>query len=124
MAVTDYRGFTTTNPQTGIQFTKVTDSSSDWSSVSNNTYFFDKTDQLVYFKNNEGIVINLFTIGLSYTRRHQTTTNYDYLGYATEGTSESSVGWILTRLTLDSSGVSSVMHASDSWDNRVTATYS
>ena len=61
---------------------------------------------------------------VSYTRRHQTTTNYDYLGYAIDGTAESSSGWTLTRLTLDSSGVSSVMHANDSWDNRVTATYS
>jgi hypothetical protein len=68
-------------------------------------------------------VVNPFAPSLSYIRRHQTTTNYDYLGYAVDGTSESSVGWTLTRLTLDSSGVSAVMTASDSWNNRVTATY-
>lgn len=61
---------------------------------------------------------------ISYTRRHETTAQYDYLGFAPADTSESATIWVLTRLTLDSSGVSAVMHAADSWDNRVTATYS
>ena len=61
--------------------------------------------------------------GVNNIRRHQTTTNYDYLGYAEAGTLESDSTWNLTRLTLDSSGISAVMTATDSWDNRVTATY-
>ena len=61
---------------------------------------------------------------VSYVRRHETTTAYDYLGFAIDGTSESATTWELTRLTLNSSGVSAVMHATDSWANRVTATYS
>jgi hypothetical protein len=64
------------------------------------------------------------TAGRSYIRRHETTAAYDYLGYALDGTSESTTTWTLTRLTLDSSGTSAVMRATDSWTNRVTATYS
>jgi hypothetical protein len=60
---------------------------------------------------------------VTYTRRHETTSSYDYLGYAVTGTTESATSWNLTRLTLDSSGVSAAMTATDSWDNRVTATY-
>jgi hypothetical protein len=60
MAVTDYSGLTITNPQTGIQFTKVTDSSADWASVANDVYFYDNADKLIYYKNAAGSVINLF----------------------------------------------------------------
>ena len=63
-------------------------------------------------------------VAVALIRRHEITNDYDYLGYAPTGTSESSVGWALTRLTLGSSGISAVMHASNSWTNRVTATYS
>lgn len=68
MAVTDYSGLTINNPQTGIQFTKVTDSSADWASVANNTYFYDKSDNNVHYKNASGTVVNLyvaFDYGLS-----------------------------------------------------------
>ena len=63
MAVTDYSGLTITSPQTGIQFTKVTDSSADWTSVSNSTYFYDKTDKLVHYKDSTGTVLELFATG-------------------------------------------------------------
>ena len=46
--------------QKGIDYTKVTDSSSDWSSIPNLTYFFDKTDKMVHYKNASGTVLNLF----------------------------------------------------------------
>jgi len=68
-------------------------------------------------------VVSWGNSGATNIRRHQTTANYDYLGYAVEGTLESDPDWNLTRLTLDSSGVSAVMTATDSWNNRVTATY-
>lgn len=123
MAVTDYSGLTITSPQTGIQFTKVTDSSSDWPSIANSTYFYDKTNKLVYFKNSGGTVVSPYDGGSDYIRRHETTANYDYLGYALVGTSESATTWNLTRLTLDSSGTSAVMRAIGSWTNRATATY-
>ena len=63
MAVTDYSGLTITSPQTGIQFTKVTDSSADWASVGNSIYFYDKTDMLVHYKNSAGTVVELFSTG-------------------------------------------------------------
>lgn len=60
MAVTNYSGLTITQPQVGIQFTKVTDSSSDWSSVSNSTYFYDKGSSIVKYKDSVGNVIDIF----------------------------------------------------------------
>lgn len=63
MAVSDYSGLTITSPQTGIQFTKVTDSSADWASVANDVYFYDKTDKLIHYKNATGTVVELFSTG-------------------------------------------------------------
>lgn len=60
MAVSDYSGLTITNPQVGIQITKVTDSSTDWTSVANDVYFYDKTNKMVYYKNPGGIIIYPF----------------------------------------------------------------
>ena len=61
MAVTNYSGLTISNPQLGIQFTKVTDSSSDWSGITNSTYFYDKTDNLIHYKNSSGTVLEIFS---------------------------------------------------------------
>lgn len=72
---------------------------------------------------NGNSLIGAGNIVTTYIRRHETTTSYDYLGYALAGTDESSATWNLTRLTLTSSGISAVMTAVDSWNNRVTATY-
>lgn len=73
---------------------------------------------------NSNSLIGLGNIVTTYIRRHETTSTYDYLGFALAGTSESTATWTLTRLTLSSSGISAVMHATDSWNNRTTATYS
>lgn len=113
----------TGTPVAGNKYSVTTASSADWASISNSTYFFDLTDKIVYYKNSGGIVVSPYDGGSDYIRRHETTTNYDYLGYALVGTSESATTWKLTRLTLDSSGTSAVMRATDSWVNRVTATY-
>jgi hypothetical protein len=72
---------------------------------------------------NGNSLIGSGNIVTTYIRRHQTTSSYDYLGYALSGTAESATTWNLTRLTLDSSGTSAVMTATDSWNNRLTATY-
>jgi hypothetical protein len=61
MAVSNFSGLTISNPQVGIQITKVTDSSADWPSVANSTYFYDKTDTLVHYKNSSGTVLELFS---------------------------------------------------------------
>lgn len=67
MAVTNFSGLTINSAQTGIQFTKVTDSSADWSSVSDSTYFYDKADKLVHYKDSTGTVQELFSSGGSIT---------------------------------------------------------
>lgn len=43
-----------------VNYTYVTDSSSDWSSVPNSTYFYDKTDKLVHYKDSTGVVQEVF----------------------------------------------------------------
>ena len=95
--------------------------------ANNDSLIYDSASQL--WKNqalktiNGSSIIGSGNIVTTYIRRHETTSSYDYLGYALSGTSESSATWTLTRLTLSSSGISAVMHASDSWNNRLTATY-
>ena len=51
------------NQTSGVKYTVITDSSSDWGSVSNDTYFFDKANQLPYYKNGSGTVISIFESG-------------------------------------------------------------
>ncbi|CAB4158353.1 hypothetical protein UFOVP699_3 [uncultured Caudovirales phage] len=65
MAITDFSGLTINNPQTGIQFTKVTDTRADWPSVANDTYFYDKANELTYYKNAGGIIIDPFELPMS-----------------------------------------------------------
>ncbi len=60
MALTDFSGLTINSAQTGIQFTKVTDTSADWSSVASSTYFYDKAAKLVYYKDANGVVQNAY----------------------------------------------------------------
>jgi hypothetical protein len=56
MAITTVTG----RPSGPIKYTKITDSSADWASVANNTYFYDKAEQLVHYKDNSGAVLSLF----------------------------------------------------------------
>lgn len=60
MAVNNYTGLTISNPTTGIQITKVTDTSVDFLDVANSTYFYDLESKLVYFKDAYGVVQNVF----------------------------------------------------------------
>lgn len=63
------------NPVVGAKYSVTTASSADWTSVSNSTYFFDLTDQLVYYKNSSGAVVNPFAGGgLTYFTEAQNTT--------------------------------------------------
>jgi hypothetical protein len=58
MAVTTLNlGYT---PEKGVNYTVTTDSSLDWSGVSNSTYFYDKTIKLPYYKDSSGNVIGAF----------------------------------------------------------------
>ena len=49
----------------GINYTHVTDSSADWSSptLPNNTYFYDKVDKLVHYKDSTGVILEIFANG-------------------------------------------------------------
>jgi hypothetical protein len=89
--------------------------------------FNGKQDLLVSSVNiqtiNGNSILGSGNIVTTYIRRHETTATYDYLGFAPTGTAESTATWTLTRLTLSNTGTSAVMHATDSWNNRVTATY-
>ena len=65
MAVSNPSGLTINQVYTGIQYSKVTDSSSDWASVANDTYFYDKTDKIIYYKNTQGTILSIFSLGLN-----------------------------------------------------------
>lgn len=56
MAVTSV----TTRMAAGINYTVVTDTSADWSSVGNSTYFYDKATKIVYYKDANGVVQNTY----------------------------------------------------------------
>jgi hypothetical protein len=95
--------------------------------ANNDALIYDSTASL--WKNqalktlNGSSLIGSGNIVTTYIRRHETSATYDYLGFAPTGTAESTTTWTLTRLTLSNTGTSAVMHATDSWNNRVTATY-
>ena len=59
-----------------VNYTVVTDTSADWPSVANNTYFYDKVDKLVHYKSSSGIVLEVFTpiSGYTLTLGHATNT--------------------------------------------------
>ena len=65
MAVSNYSGLTINQPIRGIQFTKVTDTSADWASVANDTYFYDKGDKLIHYKDPLGNVLEIFFLGMN-----------------------------------------------------------
>ena len=51
------------NQTAGVPYTVITDSSVDWSGVTNSIYFFDKASKLTYYKNSSGTVVSLFEEG-------------------------------------------------------------
>ena len=63
MAVSNFTGLTITQPSTGIEITKVTESGvdpNDFFNVANDTYFYDITTKLTYYKDQYGTVQSLF----------------------------------------------------------------
>jgi hypothetical protein len=64
----------TTTMAGAINYTVVTDTSADWASVANSTYFYDKADKLVHYKNSTGTVLEVFSAGgLTYFTEAQNT---------------------------------------------------
>lgn len=86
MAVSNFSGLVIPHPQVGTQLTKVTDTSADWPSVANDTYFYDKATNVVYYKNPLSGIIPLFqdlafspiNIGSADTAPTAATTQYYY----------------------------------------------
>jgi hypothetical protein len=50
----------TTTMAGAINYTVVTDTSADWSSVASSTYFYDKVTKLVYYKDVNGVIQNTY----------------------------------------------------------------
>ena len=65
----------TTTMAGAINYTHVTDTSADWASVPNSTYFYDKADKLVHYKDGTGTILEVFSAGgLTYFTEAQNTT--------------------------------------------------
>lgn len=76
----------TTTMVAGVKYTHTTDSSADWASISNDTYFYDLTTKLVYYKDTTGKIVNSFS-GLVYFAESQLTTAPNNTTYASVFTS-------------------------------------
>jgi hypothetical protein len=50
----------TTTMAGAINYTVVTDTSADWASVANSTYFYDKATKIVYYKDSTGVVQDIY----------------------------------------------------------------
>lgn len=111
----------------GYELNELHNVSINGSLANNDALIYNSTSQLweneVLKTINGTSLIGSGNIVTTYIRRHETNATYDYLGYALAGTAESATTWTLTRLTLSNTGTSAVMHATDSWNNRLTATY-
>lgn len=62
------------NQEKGVTYSAITDSSIDWTGITNNTYFYDKNTDLPYYKNASGTVISLFEEGGTDTNDYTTGT--------------------------------------------------
>jgi hypothetical protein len=118
----------------GVNYTIVTDNSTDWSGVTNNTYLYNKADRIVYFKNSSGSVYNSYdnsvlpytAIGTTYTA---TTTNstIDVSGGTFTITLYTAVNNIGRTLYIKNSGTGIITvdaNASETIDGQLTRTLS
>lgn len=62
-------------PAGAINYTQITDTSADFASVANSTYFYNKADKLVRFKDGSGVVSDGFTTALQKNINTTYTTN-------------------------------------------------
>ena len=51
----------TTRMSAGINYTVITSGSTDWTGVSNSTYFYDLTDKLTHYKDGSGNILEIFS---------------------------------------------------------------
>ncbi len=57
----------TTKMSAGVNYTVTTDTSADWPTVANDTYFYDLADKLVHYKNSSGDIIEGFSGGNNFS---------------------------------------------------------
>ena len=57
----------TTKMSAGVNYTVTTDTSADWPTVANDTYFYDLADKLVHYKNSRGDIIEGFSGGNNFS---------------------------------------------------------
>lgn len=62
------------NQSKGISYSAITDSSIDWTGITNNTYFYNLEDDLPYYKNGSGTVLSIFSEGGTDTNDYTTGT--------------------------------------------------
>jgi hypothetical protein len=65
----------TTRMSGAINYTHVTDTSADWASVANSTYFYDKADKIVRYKDASGVISDALTTSLQKNINTTYTTN-------------------------------------------------
>lgn len=93
------------NQTVGVPYTVITDTSSDWPSVGNSIYFFDKETKLVHYKNASGNVISTYSEGgnISTSNLTQTDLNRIYTRSALSGVSRLRLQGTSHVLTLEDS---------------------
>lgn len=128
-------------PVVGFKYTKVTDSDADWGSIPNDTYFYDLSFNLPYYKDADGNVNNAFipvlktingnsitgtgNVDLSFDREQDYVNPYLYLGWAVTGASTASNVWSITRVEILTNGTVVEKFAGNvAWDNRYSVIYS
>jgi hypothetical protein len=112
MPVTFYNGLTINNPQVGLQFTRVTDTSADWGSVPLLTYFYDKGSNMLYYKNGAGNIVDAFNT-------HSVSNNEIFRGrtFRYDSTTADTVGGLNT---LNNASASAVVPNTTLFGNRFT----
>ena len=140
------------NPVVGIKYTKTVENDTDIAGLSNNTYFLDLRDNLVYLKDSSGLVHNILNdntkqgalesgtniktingesilgsgnLDLSFDREQDYVAPYLYLGWAVVGALTSANVWTITRVEIALDGTTAELMATNvAWDDRLTVIYS
>ncbi len=111
MAITNPSGLTLTAYTVGIPYSKVIDNSNEWTGVSNSTYFFDKSDGLVHYKDGSGVVLEMFdSSNALYLLEAYASVTYTLPGSFTEDVCRYSI-------------VNNTVNVSSSWFNTSTYTF-
>lgn len=98
-------------------------SSTDWSTFNGKQNLLVSSVNIQTINGNSILGSGNLQLATTKIRRHDTQLPYDYLGWAIDGTPESSTGWTITRLTITSAGTTTKGTASGAWSNRTSLTY-